>query len=205
MVNKPKIKGTGAETLLVGYLRANGWPYAERRALSGSLDKGDIAGTGPLVWESKATGGSPQIPAWLAETETERRNAGAEYGILVVKTRGLGVVYMGRWLAVMTLPQHEKLVANSTVKVLASTLPRFYSSMRLSHEFTALAIDQAIMREEAEPGSCPSCPVVAAHMMPPGTKDDPSKHYRAMRLEQMVHLLHGAGFGEIPHGAQSGL
>ena len=45
MVNKPKILGTQWETDVVRYLQAHGAPLAERRALSGPVDKGDIAGT----------------------------------------------------------------------------------------------------------------------------------------------------------------
>lgn len=87
MVNKPKIKGTAAEGLVVRVLR---WlfPYAERRALQGAKDKGDVSGT-PFVWEVKSVV-RLNLPQWLRETEAERANAGAKYGFLVVKLNGYG-------------------------------------------------------------------------------------------------------------------
>ena len=197
MVNRPRIKGTAAESALVAYLRSNGWPYAERRALSGTTDKGDVAGTGPLVWECKAAGTAPQIPAWLLETETERINAGAEYGILIVKTRGLGDRRVGQWLAVMRLDAHEKLMVQSNVPVIVSPESRFYSTSRLAGEFALLRMRRGEIVGVSPDGTAPAAwPLVAAQMMPPGSKELIERHYRVMRLEEMVPLLHGAGYGE---------
>jgi hypothetical protein len=42
------------------------------------------------------------IAAWLAETRTERVNARAEYGLLVVQRRGVGPANAGRWWAWLT-------------------------------------------------------------------------------------------------------
>lgn len=80
-------KGTTFETLIVRYLQTVGFPYAERRALHGNLDKGDVTGVGPLVFECKAAK-RHELSNWLAQTETERVNAGADYGILIVKRQG---------------------------------------------------------------------------------------------------------------------
>lgn len=102
-----KEKGTRAETALAEYLRGY-WPYAERRALCGSVDKGDIAGIPGVVWECKA-GERLCIPQWLAETECERVNAGAELGILAVKPKGVGTTNVGRWWAIKPL-EHEVLL-----------------------------------------------------------------------------------------------
>jgi len=52
-MSKAKAKGTSAETAVVKYLIDNGFPYAERRALNGALDLGDITGTPALAWEVK--------------------------------------------------------------------------------------------------------------------------------------------------------
>ena len=82
-------KGTSFETLIVRSLRNLGFPYAERRALHGHLDKGDVTGCGPLVFECKAAK-RHELSAWLKETETERINANADYGVLVVKRQGHG-------------------------------------------------------------------------------------------------------------------
>ena len=48
-----KAKGTAAETAVVRFLQANGYPHAERRALAGAQDRGDVAGIPGLVIEVK--------------------------------------------------------------------------------------------------------------------------------------------------------
>ena len=53
MTNRPKAIGTAAETAVVRYLAAHGFPNAERRALHGATDLGDITGTPSLCWEVK--------------------------------------------------------------------------------------------------------------------------------------------------------
>ena len=44
-MSKAKAKGTAAETALVKYLRDHGFPGAERRAMTGEFDQGDVTGT----------------------------------------------------------------------------------------------------------------------------------------------------------------
>lgn len=90
MSRRPRDIGTAAETAVVRHLQANGFPLAERRALHGASDLGDITGTPGLVWEVKGgdaakTASDAQIAAWLAETERERVNADAVFGFLVVQ------------------------------------------------------------------------------------------------------------------------
>lgn len=88
-MSRQRQKGTAFETLIVDYLRDHGFPYAERRALHGTNDKGDITGTGPLVWECK-NHKTLALSEWMRETEIERDNATADVGVLVVKRRGYG-------------------------------------------------------------------------------------------------------------------
>ena len=46
-----KSKGTAWETAIVRFLKDRGWPNAERRALGGANDRGDIAGVvGVVFW-----------------------------------------------------------------------------------------------------------------------------------------------------------
>ena len=85
MVNRPKRLGTSWETEVVRYLREHGAPLAERRALAGSADKGDIAGT-EYVWELKNTA-KIDLAGGIAETLQESQNAGVRHGFLVVKRR----------------------------------------------------------------------------------------------------------------------
>lgn len=83
-----KQKGTAFETAVVRVLR-NVFPYAERAPLAGNKDRGDITGTPGLVWECKNVR-TLRLGEWIDETETERINADADYGILVVKRHGRG-------------------------------------------------------------------------------------------------------------------
>lgn len=103
---RPKDIGTAGETAVVKYLRKHGFGNAERRALTGSLDQGDITGCPGIVWEVKAgkaaeTASDGQIAKWLEETETERQNAKADVGILVVKRKGIGPDNAGKWWAIV--------------------------------------------------------------------------------------------------------
>jgi hypothetical protein len=105
-MGRPRDIGTAAETAVVRALRARGFPQAERRSLKGVLDEGDITGTPGLCWEVKGgdaarNASDGQISAWLAETETERLNARADVGILVVQRRRIGARNAHRWWAIM--------------------------------------------------------------------------------------------------------
>ena len=99
-MSKAKQKGTAAETALVKFLQGQGFPGAERRALAGINDLGDITGTPCLVWEVKNQK-KYNIPEWLRETEIERNNADADYGVLVVKPNGVGLTKAGEFWAIM--------------------------------------------------------------------------------------------------------
>jgi hypothetical protein len=83
MSTKSKAKGTAAEREVVRYLQ-NWWPAAERRALSGNKDKGDVAGIPGVVVEVKAAA-KQQMASWYRETWAEMENAGAVHCLLVVK------------------------------------------------------------------------------------------------------------------------
>ena len=104
MVNKPKRIGTAAESAVVRHARTNGFELAERRALAGGADLGDILLCPGVIVEVKAGKAAEQasdarIGAWLDETERERRNANADIAILVTKRPGVGHTNAGRWWA----------------------------------------------------------------------------------------------------------
>ena len=82
MSNYPKAKGTKAEGQAVLFLR-RWWPTAERRALSGSQDKGDVSGP-PFVVEVKHCK-SWRVPQWLDELRAEQKNAGEPFGIILAR------------------------------------------------------------------------------------------------------------------------
>lgn len=109
MTNRPKQRGTAAETAVLRYVRERGYPWAHRLALTGNADQGDISLLpGNLVilevkaHASAATGqpGDAQLTDWMRQTSTERVNAGADYGVLVVKRKG--TTDPGRWFAYVT-------------------------------------------------------------------------------------------------------
>lgn len=102
-------KGTAAETAVVDYLRAHGHPAAERRALAGAKDRGDISGIPGVVIEVKSAA-RLEIPAWLRETKAEQANDGARIGLLVIKPRGIGNTRVGQWWAVLPLADAIELI-----------------------------------------------------------------------------------------------
>jgi len=112
MVNRSKAKGTAAESAVVAELVRRGWPHAERRTLSGSYDKGDVAGVygiaGAAVIEVKNEK-AHDLAGWLAEALTEQRNANAAVGAVVAKKRG--TTNVSDWYAVLTFGQLCDLLA----------------------------------------------------------------------------------------------
>jgi hypothetical protein len=74
------------------WLRDNGWPAARRQPLTGSRDQGDIVvcDSPRIIVECKAgaqteTASVALIGDWLAQTEAEAVNAGADLAVLVVR------------------------------------------------------------------------------------------------------------------------
>lgn len=78
MTNRPKQKGTAWESAIAGYLTEHGFPHAERRALTGSQDRGDIAGVPAWVLEAKNCS-TASLGTWIDEALVEQANDGADY------------------------------------------------------------------------------------------------------------------------------
>jgi hypothetical protein len=93
---KSKAKGTRAETDAVKYLKEY-FPRAERRALSGNKDKGDIANIPKFAGEIKADK-SNKLHAWQLETLEEMENAGEPNCFLVVKVPYKNVAKWDFWI-----------------------------------------------------------------------------------------------------------
>ena len=110
-MSKSKQKVTLAETAVAEFLRQT-FPAVERRTLSGANDKGDIAGVPNCVVEVKNQR-TYKIHEWMKETETERINAEADLGILVIKPNGVGVSKVNQWWAVVSLETITKLIEDS--------------------------------------------------------------------------------------------
>lgn len=144
MTNRPKDIGTAGETAVVKYLRDNGFPGAERRALAGTHDLGDLIGLGPVVVEVKAgkaaeNASSGQVEAWMVETETERKNARADIGVLVLKRKGVGDTRTGLWWAYLPARTVVGLLdPGSSLDEALSTAPAFTVRLTLADAVRAL-------------------------------------------------------------------
>jgi hypothetical protein len=100
MVNKPKAKGTAAETRVVKELLAAGLD-AYRVVLKGQSDQGDIhirGGHGCVSAVLEVKGGRQTVNVsrkqrqdWLDETKTEASNVGSVRGFLVIAKHGRSV------------------------------------------------------------------------------------------------------------------
>lgn len=86
-MSRSKDKGTRWESALVEALRRHGAPGAERRALAGVADKGDLAGVVGVVIEAKAEN-RHDLPGWLRELVAEMNNDGADIGLVWAKAVG---------------------------------------------------------------------------------------------------------------------
>lgn len=94
-----KKKGTSAETAVVTYLRSQGFIQAERRALHGNADRGDIAGIPGVVVEVKNCART-ELAAWIDEAELEGDNDSAQVALVWHKRRGKG--NPADWFVTMT-------------------------------------------------------------------------------------------------------
>lgn len=181
-----------AESAVVGFLRLNGFLQAERRSLKGSLDQGDVTGTPGLCWEVKYADGGIRMGAWMAQTEIERLNSDSEFGILVIKPRGLGVRSVGRWYAVMSSAGHDRLLEMAEKNggedfgwVIATTIT-----------YTAGAMALALVQARNDPAILGHGLIPAITVVPPGAVGQPLLHYRVMHLDMMIQLLRAAGYGD---------
>lgn len=116
MTARPKDIGTAAETAVVRYLRGAGWPHAERRALRGTQDAGDITGTPGICWEVKGgaaakSASDNQIAEWMRQAEKERAAAAANHGILVVQRAGYGPARAESWWACLDIQDVAELTS----------------------------------------------------------------------------------------------
>jgi len=103
-MNKPRAIGTYAETAVVRVARSCGFPWADRFALHGRRDVGDVTLCPGLIVEVK--GGEMakhatdlDIENWLDETARERDNANALVAFLVVQRPRVGAQNASRWWA----------------------------------------------------------------------------------------------------------
>lgn len=107
---RPRDVGTDAERAVVRVLRDHGFPHAERRALRGSRDAGDITGTPGVLWEVKGGNAARdasdrQVREWFGRLNWKAGMEGAGDAVLVLQRRGIGPANAGDWWAVTTVGQ----------------------------------------------------------------------------------------------------
>ena len=89
-MSKSKQRGTAWESAIVGYLREHGYPWAERRALAGALDKGDIHLPGVMIEAKNCQ--TITLAAWADEVAAQTANCPpGTVGVAWIKRRGKGV------------------------------------------------------------------------------------------------------------------
>ena len=189
MVNKPKQKGTAAESAVVSFLRTEGFPHAERLALQGGKDRGDITGIPGIVIEVKAVQ-EYAFNQWLNEARVERDNAGADFGLVVAKPRLVGTTKTGHWYALMYAHDYLALVSQAS-KATDSDIEVWKRDMKGNSISTVIARELKLAQAHGiEAGTPHSCVLIA----PKGVKD-PSMYYVVTSLLQMSMLLVDAGYG----------
>lgn len=81
-----KDKGTRAETAVVRYAIECGWAHAERRALSGTGDRGDITGIIGVCIQVKDVA-DPKFPKWFKDTLEQAERCNGAIPVLIHKKR----------------------------------------------------------------------------------------------------------------------
>jgi hypothetical protein len=107
-----KKAGTELERLVADYLAEHVDDRIDRRAKTGTKDKGDIGGLRHMgqrgVIECKNYGGRLQVGPWLNEADIERGNDDAGFALVVAKR--LGTTKPGDQIVLMTLADLVSLV-----------------------------------------------------------------------------------------------
>jgi hypothetical protein len=112
--------GTKAETAVVLWLRANGWPDVDRAPLRGLLDTGDLTGMPSHVLSVKHRSATSQLTwsAWLHDLQRMRRNVAARGGTLggaaelpcgLIICKRTGTTNVGDWYAMTTVADYFDL------------------------------------------------------------------------------------------------
>lgn len=107
-MSKSRAKGTAAETRFAAYFRAHGFPLCERRALSGSNDRGDLSGIPGVMIEVKNTK-QFELAEWMDEVIVEKQNAKASIGVCIFPRRNHAA---GRAYVLMELDQFIEMIAD---------------------------------------------------------------------------------------------
>lgn len=139
MSNPSKAKGTSAETKVVNWLRANGFPEAYRTSLSGAKDQGDIrlSSSIPVIGEVKWRCSTPtagQIDEWLQQTITETANAEVATGFLIYNRPGSADV--DKWTVLW--PKRHRFVSLHRPDIATSTRMSGADLIQILHDIYGL-------------------------------------------------------------------
>lgn len=186
MVNKPKRKGTAAETAVVSFLRLQGFPYAERLALQGGKDRGDITGIPGIVIEVKAEN-EYTWSGWLKETKVEQGNAKADFGLLVSKPRTVGATRVGNWYAGMYAADFGRLF-HAAGEDAQNLWIHHMSGHDINRQLGPAMFHLPGFMKSAQVG------YGVIEISPKGVKDQ-DLWYTVMSLSQACSLLVSAGYG----------
>lgn len=127
MSHPSKAKGTRGETAWVRAVRHFGYEQAERRALHGRNDIGDVQMCPGFIAEVKCGEAAKrasrrQIVDWMRETELERVNAGADLAVLVTQRAGYGYDRALHWDAHLWVEDLAALTGGTWLPWLRHTL-----------------------------------------------------------------------------------
>lgn len=116
-MSRNKSIGTTLETLFVRFMACVlGDERIERRALSGTKDRGDVSGLtlrGKRVVCEVKNHRRMELAAWLDEAEVERGNDDAEFAVVVHKRRGCGAKRAGQNYVTMTWETFAAIIAGA--------------------------------------------------------------------------------------------
>jgi hypothetical protein len=88
MTSPSKIKGSSFEREIVTYLRASGYPGAERTRAGWVDDRGDIDGVVGVTFECKNRK-AMDLSGWVNELIVEMQHANNSVGAVIHKRRGI--------------------------------------------------------------------------------------------------------------------
>lgn len=111
MTNRSKAKGDAAERAVVSWLRANGFPRAERVRAGWAQDRGDIDNIPGACIEVKAEQ-RIDLPAYMRQLAGEIATSRARTGVVIVKRRGTTDV--GDWYACAPVRTWVELLKEAT-------------------------------------------------------------------------------------------
>ena len=109
-MSRSRAKGTAAESQVVAYLQSMGFPKAERRALHGVNDRGDVTSIPSTVIQVK-NWDQAKLGQWVKQMIRQRDNDGAAWGVVWHKKKG--TQFPGQWYVTTTGEDFVKLLRSA--------------------------------------------------------------------------------------------